>query len=80
MTLSYVENKKYFMSMDLCSGGDCVILLRIKLDETHGKRVYKHYCRESTKDADFSIYYNLEERIKNNTLTDDYIKEIGGAV
>jgi hypothetical protein len=66
--------------MDMCGGGDCVILLRIKIDECHGRRVYKHYCRERTKNEDFKIYYDLEEKIKNNTLTDDYIKEIGGAV
>ena len=30
--LSYVENDKYFLSMEM-SGGDCVILLRRKLDE-----------------------------------------------
>lgn len=76
MTLSYVENEKYFMSMDLCSGGDCVILLREKIDEFHGKRIYTHYCHEQTKNEDFQIYYDLEEKIKNNSLTDDYINQL----
>jgi len=74
--LSYVENKIYFLSMELCGGGDCVILLRKKIDENHGKRIYEHYCKESTQNQDFEIYYDLEKKIKNNTLTDEYVKEL----
>ena len=74
--LSYVENDVYFLSMEMCSGGDCVILLRRKIDETHGERIYTHYCSERSKNADFAIYYDLEERIKSNTLTDEYVKEL----
>lgn len=74
--LSYIENDVYFLSMDMCDDGNCVILLRKKIDENHGERVYTHYCNESTKSADFFIYYDLEDRIKNNTLNDDYIKTL----
>ena len=76
MTLSYVENDTYFMSMDMYGAGDCIIILRKKLDENHGQRIYEHVCRERTKDKDFAIYHDLEEKIKNNTLTDDYVKEL----
>lgn len=76
MTLSYVENDTYFMSMDMCSDGDCIIILRKKIDENHGQRIYEHVCRERSKDKDFAICYDLEERIKNNTLTDDYVKKL----
>ena len=74
--LSYVENDVYFLSMELCDGGDCVIILRKKIDENHGQRIYTHICRESSKNKDFAIYDDLEERIKNNILTDEYIKEL----
>ena len=73
--LSYVENDIYFLSMELCDGGDCAIILRKKIDENHGQRIYTHICRESSK-KDFAIYDELEERIKNNVLNDEYIKEL----
>lgn len=73
--LSYVENDKYFLSMEM-SGGDCVILLRRKLDENHGERIYTHYCKERTQKTDFAIYNDLEERIKSNTLTDEYVQKL----
>ena len=72
--LSCVENDIYFLSMEMGFDGDCVILLRKKIDETHGERIYTHYCKEKTKNQDFAIYKDLEEKIKNNTLTDDYVK------
>ena len=72
--LSYVENEIYFLSMEMVYGGDCAIYLRKKIDENHGKRIYTHYCRESTKEQDFAIYYDLEEKINNNTLTDEYVE------
>ena len=77
--LSYCENDVYFLSMDMLFSGDCQIRLRKKIDENHGERVYTHTCRESTKNKDFAIYYDLEEKIKNNTLTDDYIEELNKA-
>ena len=74
--LSYVENDIYFLSMEMYGDGDCVIILRKKIDENHGQRIYTHACRESSQNQDFAIYYDLEERIKNNTLNDEYIKEL----
>ena len=74
--LSYVENDVYFLSMEMYSGGDCVIILRKKIDENHGQRIYTHICRESSKNKDFAIYYDLEEKIKNNILTDEYVEEL----
>ena len=74
--LSYVENEIYFLSMEMCGGGDCVILLRKKIDENHGERIYTHYCREFTQKQDFAIYRDLEKRIEENTLTDEYVKEL----
>lgn len=74
--LSYVENEIYFLSMEMCGDGDCVIILRKKIDETHGKRIYTHYCSENSQNQDFAIYYDLEEKIRHSTLTDDYVKEL----
>lgn len=74
--LSYAENDVYFLSMEMCSDGDCVIILRKKIDENHGHKIYMHFCRESSKIEDFAIYYDLEEKIKNNILTDEYINEL----
>ena len=74
--LSYIENDVYFLSMDMCSDGNCMILLRKKIDENHGERIFTHFCKESTQAKDFAIYYDLEERIKNNTLNDDYVKTL----
>jgi hypothetical protein len=65
--------------MDLIYGGDCEIRLRKKIDENHGERVYSHVCRESTKNKDFAIYYDLEEKIKNNSLDDSYIEKLNKA-
>ena len=66
--LSYIENDVYFLSMEMCDGGDYVIILRKKIDENHGQRIYTHICRESNKNEDFAFYYNLEERIKKITF------------
>ena len=74
--LSYVENDIYFLSMEMYGSGDCIIILRKKIDENHGQRIYTHICRESSKNEDFAIYYDLKERIENNILTDEYIKEL----
>ena len=74
--LSYVENDVYFLSMEMCGDGDCIIILRKKIDENHGQRIYTHICRESSNNEDFAIYYDLEERIENNILTDEYINEL----
>lgn len=60
-------------------GGDCEIRLYKKIDENHGERVYTHLCRERTKNKDFAIYDDIEEKIKNNTLTDAYIEELNKA-
>ena len=76
MVLSYVENDIYFLSMEMASGGNCMIILRKKIDEMHGKRVYTHLCRPRTQEEDFAIYDNLEEKIKNNTLDDEYIAKL----
>lgn len=78
-TLSFCENDTYFLSMDLIFGGDCEIRLRKKIDENHGERVYTHTCRERTKNKDFAIYDDLEEKIKNNTLDDAYIENLNKA-
>ena len=77
--LSYCENDIYFLSMNMIYGGDCEIRLCKKLDENHGERVYSHVCRESTKNTDFAIYYDLEEKIKNNSLDDSYIEKLNKA-
>ena len=77
--LSYCENDIYFLSMNTAFGGDCEIRLCKKIDETHGERVYTHLCRERTKDKDFAIYDDIEEKIKNNTLTDAYVEELNKA-
>lgn len=77
--LSYCENDIYFLSMNMVFGGDCGIRLYKKIDENHGERVYTHRCRERTKNEDFAIYYDIEEKIKNNTLTDAYIEELNKA-
>ena len=74
--LSYVENDVYFLSMELRTDGDCTIILRKKIDENHGQRIYTHVCRESSQNKDFAIYYDLEKKIKNNNLNDGYIKEL----
>lgn len=74
--LSYVENEKYFLSMEMVYGGDCEIVLRKKIDEDHGERIYTHLCRERSQKQDFAIYYDLEEKIKNNTLTDEYVEKL----
>lgn len=74
--LSYVENEKYFLSMEMSFGGDCCIILREKVDENHGKKVYYHQCREFTKNEDFAIYHDLEKRIKDNTLDDEYVSTL----
>ena len=76
MPLSYVENDTYFLTMEPFGYGDCVIILRKKIDENHGKKIYVHTCGERSKDKDFAIYYDLEEKIKNNTLTDEYVEEL----
>ena len=74
MPLSYVENDTYFLTMEMYDCGDCAVILRKKIDENHGQRIYTHVCSERSKDKDFAIYYDLEEKIKNNTLTDEYVK------
>lgn len=65
--------------MNMAFGGDCEIRLCKKIDENHGERVYTHLCRERTKSKDFAIYDDIEEKIKNNTLTDAYIEELNKA-
>ena len=65
-----------FLSMEMYCDGDCAIILRKKIDENHGQRIYTHICRESSKNKDFAIYYDLKERIENNILNDEYIKEL----
>ena len=74
--LSYVENDIYFMSMEMCKDGNCIIILRKKIDKDHGERIYTHPCFERSKKQDFAIYYDLEERIKNNTLDEEYIASL----
>lgn len=74
--LSYVENDIYFLSMEMASGGDCMIILRKKIDENHGERIYTHLCRQLTQKEDFAIYDDLEEKIKNNTLNEEYIENL----
>lgn len=65
--------------MNMAYGGDCEIRFCKKIDENHGERVYTHCCRERTKNKDFAIYDDIEEKIKNNTLTDAYVEELNKA-
>ena len=74
--LSYVENQTYFLSMEMYCDGNCIIILRKKIDENHGKRIYEHVCKPHTENDDFAIYYDLKERIENNTLNDEYVANL----
>ena len=74
--LSYIENDIYFLSMNMVPNGDCEIRLSRKIDEDHGERIYTHLCSERTEKQDFELYRSLEKMIKDNTLTEEYIKTL----
>lgn len=74
--LSYIENDIYFLSMNMLIDGDCEIRLSRKTDEYHGERIYTHLCSERTEKQDFELYRSLEKMIKDNTLTEEYIKTL----
>ncbi len=74
--LSYIENDIYFLSMNMVPNGDCEIRLSRKIDGDHGERVYTHLCSERTEKQDFELYRSLEKMIKDNTLTEEYIKTL----
>ena len=43
------------MSMETTPDGNCEILLRKKIDEYHGERIYEHLCKPITQEKDFAI-------------------------
>lgn len=74
--LGYIENDVYFLSINMLIDGDCEIRLSRKVDEDHGERIYTHFCTGRTEKQDFELYRSLEKMIKNNTLTEEYIKTL----
>ena len=75
MQLSYVENSTYFLKMDSSLDGNMYMVLYKKISEDIGEQLFKVKITEHCYKRGSQIYHDLEERIKNNTLDDNYIEE-----